>query len=357
MMMTNKNLYTAIAAFGLLAGAIPCAGQNCITTAAETAGGKVAAAEWSGNPVFEGWYADPEGVVFDNEYWIYPTWSKPFREQLHFDAFSSPDLVHWTKHPNILSDKQISWLRLALWAPSIVRKDGKFYLFFGANDVHEGECGGIGVAIADNPAGPFEDAIGRPLIGEIVNGAQPIDQFVYQDPRSGNWYMYYGGWRHCNVVRLSESLTSLIPFEDGELYKEVTPEGYVEGPFMLYRDGRYYFMWSEGIWSKDSYRVAYSISDNPLGPFERKGIILQSDPEVATGAGHHSVIKGPGEDEWYIVYHRHPLPEKDADGKAVKVDGNNRVVCIDKLEFAPDGSILPVKMTFTGVGARPLAVR
>ena len=31
--------------------------------------------EFSGNPIVEGWYADPEGVVFDNEYWIYPTLS------------------------------------------------------------------------------------------------------------------------------------------------------------------------------------------------------------------------------------------------------------------------------------------
>ena len=52
----------------------------------------------SGNPVFEGWYADPEGVVFGDEYWIYPTYSAPYNEQLFADAFSSTDLVHWTKH-------------------------------------------------------------------------------------------------------------------------------------------------------------------------------------------------------------------------------------------------------------------
>ena len=355
----KKTLYPILAAFCLLASTTQCKVQKAV--------------QMSGNPVFEGRYADPEAVVFDGRYWIYPTCSEPFKDQLHFDAFSSPDLVNWTKHTNILSDKQISWLRLALWAPSAVKKDGKYYLFFGANDVHEGEVGGIGVAVADNPAGPFEDALGHPLIGEIVNGAQPIDQFVFHDPRSGNWYMYYGGWKHCNVVRLSESLTSLIPFEDGEFYKEVTPKDYVEGPFMLYRQDRYYFMWSEGVWTKDSYRVAYAIADDPLGPFEKKDVILQSDPQVATGAGHHSVIKGPGEDEWYIVYHRHPLPEsvpetdssypkgqdaasasKGSNGKTTKQDGNDRVVCIDKLEFAPDGRILPVKMTFTGVAARPL---
>ena len=307
----------------------------------------------SGNPVFDGWYADPEGAVFEGEYWIYPTYSQKYEDQLHFDAFSSPDLVTWTKHENIITSKEISWLRQALWAPSVVKKDSLYYLFFGANDVHEGEIGGIGVAVADNPAGPFRDALGHPLIGNIVNGAQPIDQFVYNDPRSGDWYMYYGGWGHCNVVRLNESLTGLIPFEDGTMFREITPEDYVEGPFMLYRNDKYYFMWSEGGWGDDSYRVAYAISDSPFGPFSRRDVILKSDPGVATGAGHHSVIPGPGEDEWYIVYHRHPLPEKDDDGNPIPVEANNRVVCIDRLEFAADGTILPVKMTFEGVAARP----
>ena len=135
----------------------------------------------SGNPIFEGRYADPEGVVFGNTYWIYPTYSAPFDDQLFFDAFSSKDLVKWTKHERIIDSSRIKWLRRALWAPAAIEKDGKYYLFFGANDVHEGEIGGIGVAVADNPAGPFEDYLGKPLIGEIINGAQPIDQFVFRE--------------------------------------------------------------------------------------------------------------------------------------------------------------------------------
>ena len=133
----------------------------------------------SGNPLFEGDYADPEGVVFGKTYWIYPTFSAPFEQQLHLDCFSSKDLVTWVKHERIIDNSSIKWLRLALWAPAALEKDGKYYLFFGANDVHEGEIGGIGVAVADNPAGPFKDLLGKPLIGEIVNGAQPIDQYVF----------------------------------------------------------------------------------------------------------------------------------------------------------------------------------
>ena len=293
----------------------------------------------AGNPIAEGDYADPEGVVFGKTYWIYPTWSDRFENQLHFDCFSSKDLVKWTKHERILDKSAISWLRLALWAPAAVEKDGKYYLFFGANDVHPGEIGGIGVAVADKPQGPFKDLIGKPLINDIVNGAQPIDQFVFQD-KDGTYYMYYGGWGHCNIVKMADDFKSIVPFEDGTMYKEVTPKGYVEGPFMFIRDGKYYFMWSEGGWGGPHYRVAYAIADSPFGPCERKGVILQQDPEVATGAGHHSVLHNPKSDKYYIVYHRRPLGSNKRD---------NRVTCIDEMHFAPNGDILPVKMTFEGV--------
>ncbi len=293
----------------------------------------------AGNPIAEGDYADPEGVVFGKTYWIYPTWSDRFENQLHFDCFSSKDLVKWKKHERIIDNSAISWLRLALWAPAAVEKDGKYYLFFGANDVHPGEVGGIGVAVADKPQGPFKDLIGKPLINDIVNGAQPIDQFVFQD-KDGTYYMYYGGWGHCNIVKMADDFKSIVPFEDGTMYKEVTPKGYVEGPFMFIRDGKYYFMWSEGGWGGPHYRVAYAIADSPFGPFERKGVILQQDPEVATGAGHHSVLHNPKSDKYYIVYHRRPLGSNKRD---------NRVTCIDEMHFAPNGDILPVKMTFEGV--------
>lgn len=301
-------------------------------------------AECSGNPLWEGWYADPEGVVFNGTCWIYPTTSRIYRDQKGFDAFSSSDLVHWTRHEQVLAADSISWYRQALWAPAIVERDGTYYLYFSCNDVHEGEIGGIGVATADNPAGPFRDALGKPFIGHIINGAQPIDQFVFRDD-DGEYYMYYGGWGHCNVVRLADDLMSLRPFPDGTLYREITPKDYVEGPFMLKCKGTYYFMWSEGGWGDDSYRVAYAMADNPFGPFQRVGTILQSDPAIGTGAGHHSVVHGRHKDEYYIIYHRHPLDAQN---------GNQRVVCIDRLTFAADGTIVPVTITNEGVAATKL---
>jgi beta-xylosidase len=310
----------------------------------------------SGNPIADGWYADPEAVVFGNEVWIFPTYSAEFTEQVFLDAFSSKDLVNWKKHPRVLDTVRIKWARQAMWAPAALKKDNKYYLFFGANDVQRpggpmwdpdndiNHFGGIGVAVADSPEGPYEDYLGKPLISGFHNGAQPIDQFVFRDT-DGTYYMFYGGWSHCNLGKLNEDFTGFVPWEDGSLFREITPEGYVEGPFMFKRNDKYYLMWSEGGWTNDSYKVAYSIADNVGGPFSRIGTILQSDKDIATGAGHHSAFNIPGTDEWYIVYHRRPVPNQSP---------HHRVMCIDRMEFNNDGTIRDVKMTFEGVEARTL---
>ncbi|WP_221420266.1 glycoside hydrolase family 43 protein [Fulvivirga sp. M361] len=297
-------------------------------------------AKTAGNPVLDGWYADPEGVIFDDQYWIYPTYSDAYDKQVFMDAFSSKDLIKWVKHKRIVDTTTISWADSAMWTPSIIRRNNRYFLFFAANDIQNNEAlGGIGVAVADKPEGPFTDYLGKPLLGEIHNGAQPIDQFVFQD-KDGQYYMIYGGWRHCNMVKLKNDFTRFEPHQDGSIFKEITPDGYVEGPFMFIRNNKYYFMWSEGGWGGPDYKVAYAIADSPFGPFERIGIVLQQDPEIATGAGHHSMIKVPGKDEWYIVYHRRPLTE---------THHNHRVICIEKMQFDDNGFIKPVKITFEGV--------
>jgi len=294
----------------------------------------------SGNPIFPGWYADPEAHIFDHEYWVYPTYSDKYEKQVFLDAFSSKDLITWTKHPRIVDTASVKWAKRAVWAPSIIEKDGKYYLFFGANDIqNDHEVGGIGVAVSDKPDGPFKDLLGKPLVDKFYNGAQPIDQFVFRD-KDGQFYMTYGGWGHCNIVKLNNDFTGLVPFSDGTTYKEITPKGYVEGSYMFYKDGKYYFMWSEGGWTGPDYAVAYAIASSPFGPFKRIGKILQQDSTVARGAGHHSVINIPGTNKWYIVYHRRPLNE---------TDGNHRETCIDEMYFDKDGFIKAVKITVAGV--------
>ena len=326
--------------------------------------------EFSSNPIFTGWYADPEARIFDQTYWVYPTYSDDYGtpdhtqmiskrqleiqkntinpqylKQTFLDAFSSKDLVHWDKHSHVLDIENVAWAAYAVWAPSIVKKENKYFLFFGANDIqNDNQVGGIGIAVSDKPYGPFKDYLGKSLVGKFYNKAQPIDQFVFLDT-DGQYYLIYGGWKHCNIGRLNKYFTGFITFENGELFKSITPDNYVEGPFMFVRNKKYYLMWSEGNWTGPDYSVAYAIGDSPIGPFRRIGKVLQQDSTVATGAGHHSVINIPHTDDWYIVYHRRPLNT---------TNGNHRETCIDKMFFDANGYIKPVKITKTGVEKRRL---
>jgi beta-xylosidase len=333
-----KNLFILVLAIGLFSG-------DC-TTQKQT--------ETSGNPIAEGWYADPEGAIFDNQMWIYPTFSAKYEDQVFLDAFSSDNLVNWEKHSRIIDTSAVKWAHKAMWAPCIVKKDTSYFLFFSANDIQapfrdgyipeDNKIGGIGIGIASKPEGPFRDYLGKPLIQEFYNKAQPIDQCVFKDT-DNQYYIIYGGWGHCNIGKLNAGFTSLMPFADGDTVKEITPEGYVEGPFMFLRNGKYYLMWSEGNWTDESYKVAYGIADSPIGPFKKLNTVLKSNPEIATGAGHHSVVNIPGTDDWYMVYHRRPIPNEGRD---------HRVVCIDRMYFNADETIQPVEMTTTGVAKRSL---
>ncbi|WP_238006636.1 family 43 glycosylhydrolase [Dactylosporangium sp. AC04546] len=297
--------------------------------------GTPARAADAGNPFADGWYADPDVAVYGNTYWVFPTTSKSYAEQTYLDAFSSTDLVTWTKHPNVLTTARVSWASYAMWAPAPVQRNGKYYLYFAANDIqNDSSLGGIGVAVADRPEGPYSDALGRPLIGQFHNGAQPIDQDVFIDD-DGQAYMYYGGWGHANVVKLNADMTSLGTFSDGSTYKEITPAGYVEGSQMFKRNGKYYLMWSEGGWTGPDYSVAYAMASSPTGPFTRLDKVLAQDPAVAKGSGHNAVLNVPGTDTWYIVYHRRPLSE---------TDGNHRQLAFDRMTFAADGTIQRVAM-------------
>lgn len=311
--------------------------------------------QMSGNPLFRGNYADPEIALFGDTYWIFPTRSTDFDSQVALDAFSSKDLAGWTRHVNIVDSSTVKWVRRALWAPAVVEKDGRYFLFFGANDIQwpqspwwrpemEGldQHGGIGIAVADNPAGPYADYLGEPLISGFYNNAQPIDQFIFKD-FDNQYYIIYGGWGRCNIGRLNEDFTAMLPFPDGSPVQEITPAGYVEGPVMFYREDKLYFMWSEGNWADDTYNVAYAISDSPFGPFERIGTVIEPNPSVATGAGHHSVLNIPGTDDWYFIYHRRPVPNEHRD---------HRVTCIEYMYFNPDGTIKPVVLTAGGVKRR-----
>ncbi|TCD17222.1 beta-xylosidase [Pedobacter psychrodurus] len=300
------------------------------------------------NPVLKGYYADPE-ILYSNKtgkYYIYPTsdgfnnWSGTY-----FKSFSSTDLVNWTDEGKILDlEKDVSWAKKNAWAPTIIEKkvNGgyKYFYYFTAAQK-------IGVAVADHPAGPFKDS-GKALISSKpkgVKGGQEIDPDVFNDPKTNKSYLYWGNG-YMAVAPLNDDMVSI----DTSEIKIITPNnGFREGTEVFYREGKYYFLWSEDDTRSENYRVRYGFSDSPTGKItipENNLILAKDMAQGIYGTGHNSVIKVNGKDEWYMVYHRFTRPKGISMGRAA---GYNREVCIDKMEFNTDGTIKPVVPTVNGI--------
>ncbi|MCC9167692.1 family 43 glycosylhydrolase [Pontibacter harenae] len=300
------------------------------------------------NPVLEGYYADPDVLYSEKtgKFYIYPTsdgftgWSGTY-----FKTFSSDDLVNWKDEGVILDlPKDVSWADRNAWAPSIIEKkingEYKYFYYFTAAQK-------IGVAVADNPTGPFVDS-GKPLIDKFpegVKGSQQIDPEVFTDPKTGKSYLFWGNG-YMAGAELNDDMTSL---KLGTT-KVMTPDKtFREGATVFYRNGTYYFMWSEDDTRSENYRVRYGTSNSPLGKITvpENNLVIAKDPKAGIYAtGHNSVLQIPGKDEWYIVYHRFNYPKGIEMGGAA---GFNREVSIDKLDFNQDGSVKQVKPTHEGV--------
>ncbi|HEY3411559.1 MAG TPA: family 43 glycosylhydrolase [Armatimonadota bacterium] len=284
------------------------------------------------NPVFRG--ADPHAIVVGTTIWVYPTVGRG-----RFDAFSSADLRTWERHNAVLELTGVKWIHdggytdCQAWAPGVVQKGGKFYMYFSVGPQSPGYPSRIGVAVGDSPAGPFVDS-GKPLLTG-GNGFEAIDAMVFDDPKTHKFYFYAGGSAGA-TLRVFEMNPDMVSF--AREIKVNTPPHFTEGSFMHYRNGVYYFTYSHGWWEGDTYSVYYVTSTTPVGPWKAGGKILSSD-DKRKGPGHHSIIKHPDRDEWYIVYHRW----ENQSGRGPY--RGSRQVAIDKLEYGSDGSLKPVTMT------------
>lgn len=306
------------------------------------------------NPVLPGFHADPE-ILYSHltgKYYIYSTTDgQPGWGGWYFTAFSSPDMKDWSYEGVVLDlrSPQVPWANGNAWAPAAEEKliDGKYkYFFYYSGNPNDGSGKQIGVAVADSPAGPFKD-MGKPIVTESPAGkGQQIDVDVFTDPVSGKSYLYWGNG-YMAGAELNADMVSLKK----ETVRVMTPKGgtlkdyeYREAPYVFYRKGIYYFMWSVDDTGSANYHVAYGTSDSPLGKIkvaEDPIVTIQNPEKEIYGPAHNAVICKPGTDEWYIVYHRINKNYLDKD----KGPGVHREVCIDRLEFNEDGTLKRVQLT------------
>lgn len=299
--------------------------------------GAFAASLLAQNPIIHDQYtADPTARVFNGRMYLYPSHDieSPVESLADwfcmedYHVFSSDNLVDWKDHGIILTQNKIPWVKpdsYAMWAPDCVEKDGRYYFYFPASPKDLERGFGIGVAIAEKPEGPFM-AMPRP-----IKGVMGIDPCVLIDD-DGNSYIYWSGMG-ISVAKLKDNMMEL---ESEPKRIEGLPEGFKEGPFAFKRDGKYYLTFP---WVRDKTEtLAYAMADNPLGPFEFKGIIMDESP-TGCWTNHHSLVEKDG--QWYLFYHHNDYsPDMD----------KRRSARIDLVSFNPDGTINKVTPTLRGVG-------
>lgn len=314
--------------------------------------------KWSGNPILTGFHADPEVLYAEQtgKFYIYSTTDGvPGWGGKYFTCFSSDNLTDWTAEGVMFNlPRDTKWASGNAWAPAIIEKkmaDGTYrYFFYYSGETGHGKA--IGVAIATQPTGPFTD-FGRPIVDKRPEGqknGQQIDVDVFCDPISGKNYLYWGNG-YMAGAELNDDMTSIKE----ETVTRLTPRGgslkdyaYREAPYVFYRQGLYYFLWSVDDTGSPNYHVAYGTSTSPMGPIEVAKdpvILIQQPDQHIYGTAHNSVLQLPGKDEWYFVYHRINENYLDRD----KGPGFHREVCIDKMEFNKDKTIRPTIPTTKGV--------
>jgi beta-xylosidase len=265
---------------------------------------------------------------------------------------ASDDADDWQHHGAVLSLADFAWADAKAWAAEVVEgPDGRFYWFASvhlADPPEEGDQMSIGVAVADHPAGPYADAIGGPLITSRVDNASAhnIDPTVWVADDAV--HLYWGSFWEPRYVRLTPSMTELA----GDVETPEGLEGFWEAPWILERGGTFYMLYASNrnvdddgcVTSRFFACVRYATADDPAGPWEHRGIVLD---QVTSTTNHPAAIEFPaGSDRWWMVYHTADLPG----GGAFR-----RSVAIDALHFEADGSMRRVEQTrgtFTHEDAR-----
>jgi len=306
------------------------------------------------NPFIPGYFADPTIRKFGDIYYLYATTDGTGNGYGPAQVWVSKDFVNWK---NIV----MNWPTTeVVWAPDVVQQpDGTFRYYYC-------EPCNINIGESTSPVGPWRNILGQDnavmVPDRYVHNVITLDPQLFRDD-DGSEYLYFTTWGiydgfGCGVAKLNPNFTiGNSPSGDARRWNENAPfpiaaDGFFsekrlipntelkdifEAPFVFKYNGVYYFTYSSGSCHDHTYRVQYAISTKgPMGPFEYKGCILETNADQTVhGPGHHSILEEDG--RFYIVYHRHNLPRS--------VHGFNRQICIDEMKFDANGNILPVVPT------------
>jgi hypothetical protein len=266
-------------------------------------------------------------------------------------AYSSTDMVNWTDHGTIASVSTFSWAISAAWAPQAIARNGKFYLYAPLNNKSGATV--IGVGVSTSPIGPYQDAIGQPLVtAGCSGGTGDIDPTVLIDD-DGQAYLYFGrsvpGYVKLNSDMVSYSGGVQCPTDSTQTFGPAPsgggfPTQYEEGPWIMKHGAGYYLAYAANGIPED---ISYSRATAAMGPFTYGGTIMKA--AGASFTNHTGIIDFNGHS--YFFYHDGALQK----GGSVPAngDGYHRSVCLEEFTYKADGSFPTIART-TG-GPQPIA--
>lgn len=293
------------------------------------------------NPIFRNIFtADPAPLVHKGVLYVYAghdtaSVNAPNYRMPDWHVYSTKDMKKWEYHGVKLSPATFSWATGDAYAAQCVERNGKFYWFVSTFHKKNAESQGgscIGVAVADNPLGPFKDAIGKALVVNEMTKDKPhswddIDPTVLIDD-DGQAYLYWGNGS-MKWAKLKENMIEL----DGPITVD-TPKNYIEGPWVYKRNNWYYLVYASAGTKPEM--IEYCMAKSPTGPWEYKGIIQENVPNSFTT--HPGIIDYKGKS--YFFYHNGALPT----GSMYR-----RSICVDYMYYNEDGTIKPIIQTTEGV--------
>jgi arabinoxylan arabinofuranohydrolase len=284
------------------------------------------------NPVLpiKSFVPDGEGRWMpDGRFYVYGSFdisgAKDFFCSNVLHVFSTDNLISWVDHGVCLEAKDITWSpeSTLLYAPDCIYKDGVYYLYFCTNDGREG------VAFSDTPYGYFQNP--TPIEYADKDGIDPA-VFIDDDEQ----VYYFWGQFHLKGARMKPDMFSLDLTTLNSCIIDEKRHGFHEGASIRKKDGRYYLVYTDTARGKATC-LSYAVASSPLGPYEKKGTIVDNiycDPETWNNHGSIAEYKG----QWYVIYHR-----------SSQKSMFNRRMCMEPIYFDEHGDIKEVVMTTQGI--------
>lgn len=163
---------------------------------------------------------------------------------------------------------------------------------------------------------------------------------------SKQWYLYIAkrfrsGKRPGTglaVVKLGDDMVSLEgpihritnEFKVWQLYNAKNSIYCMEGASVIYKDGKYWYLYSGGNWKTPTYGVGCLVSDSIMGTYREvgsleRGSVVSTIPGELTGPGHTSLLLAPDNETWFLVYH------------SWNKEQTKRQMCLDPLIWTDEG--------------------